>query len=146
MTLLGKARPKPRFLGNVLGLFFGRCQGHTHKGHSENVLVIMTFRVFSRYFQGIFRVLRRRFQGVFQGIYPMPFLGMPLCPSNKEKNAIVFFVPFWGGASNLDDRQITRLISVRLKHFLYDFWGVFGASFLLFFFYKRPKTPPQKVI
>ena len=48
---------------------------------------------------------------------------------------------------NLDDRQITHLICVRLKHLLYDILGgCLGASFLLFFLYKRPKAPPQKVI
>ena len=33
---------------------------------------------------------------------------------------------------------------VRLKHLLYDFWGGFGASFLLFFLYRRPKHPPKE--
>ena len=45
----------------------------------------------------------------------------------------------------LDDRQITHLICVRLKHLLYArFRGVFWASFLLFVLYEkiRPKTPP----
>ena len=32
-----------------------------------------------------------------------------------------------------DDRQITHLIGVRLKHLLHGFWGVFWAFFLLFF-------------
>ena len=44
----------------------------------------------------------------------------------------------------LDDRQITHLISVHLKHLLYDFWGVFWASFLLFSYHKRSKAPPKK--
>ena len=46
----------------------------------------------------------------------------------------------------LDDRQITHLICVRLKHLLFDFWGGVWASFLLLFFYRRPKTPPKRVI
>ena len=33
----------------------------------------------------------------------------------------------------LDDRQITHLICVRLKHFLYDFWGgVWGLLLVVF--------------
>ena len=41
----------------------------------------------------------------------------------------------------IDDRQITHLIGVRLKHLLYDFWGVFWASFLLISYLKSPKHP-----
>ena len=44
----------------------------------------------------------------------------------------------------LDDRQITHLICVRLKHLLYDFLGVFWASFLLLFLYKSPYHPLKK--
>ena len=42
----------------------------------------------------------------------------------------------------LDNRQITHLICVRLKHLLYDFfWGVLGL-FPVVFLYKRPKATP----
>ena len=42
----------------------------------------------------------------------------------------------------VDDRQITHLIGVRLKHFLYVFLGVFGGPFPVVFLFKRPKTTP----
>ena len=46
----------------------------------------------------------------------------------------------------LDNRQITHLICVRLKHLLYDFLeGVLGL-FPVVFLYKRTKTPPKRVI
>ena len=58
--------------------------------------------------------------------------------------------PERGGGKRVprDDRQITHLICVYLKHLLYAFFlgCVFGASFRLFFFYKRPKAPPKKII
>ena len=44
----------------------------------------------------------------------------------------------------IDDRQITHLMRVRLKHLLYEFWGVFWASFLLFFVCKKGAKPPLK--
>ena len=40
------------------------------------------------------------------------------------------------GISKIDDRQITHLICVRLKHLLCGYLGVFWASFLLFFLYR----------
>ena len=44
----------------------------------------------------------------------------------------------------IDDDQITHLICVRLKFLLYDFGGVFWASFLLFLLYKWPKKNEAK--
>ena len=59
-------------------------------------------------------------------------------------------ISVWKEASHflerLDDRQIAHLICVRLNICYMTFWGVFWASLLLFFLYKRPKTPPKKVI
>ena len=47
---------------------------------------------------------------------------------------------------DIDDRQITHLICVRVKDLLCDFWsGVLGLLPVVFL-YKRPKTPPTKVI
>ena len=40
----------------------------------------------------------------------------------------------------LDDRQITHLIGVRLKHLLYDFLGGVLGLFPVVFLYKVPKT------
>ena len=44
----------------------------------------------------------------------------------------------------LDDRQMTHLICVRLRHLLYAFLGAggFGPSSCCFSFIKRPKTTP----
>ena len=50
-----------------------RCKGHTHKGHREKVLKVVTFRIFSGLCQGIFRVF-----------FPMPFLGVPFWTVPKE--------------------------------------------------------------
>ena len=44
----------------------------------------------------------------------------------------------------LDDRQITHLICVRLRHLLYDFLGGVLRLLPLVLLYKRPKTPPKK--
>ena len=41
-----------------------------------------------------------------------------------------------------NDRRITHLICVRLKHLLYDFWGVLWASFLLFFNIQKALSTP----
>ena len=46
----------------------------------------------------------------------------------------------------LDDRQITHLICVRLKHLLYDFLGGVLGLLPVVFLYRRPQTPPKKVI
>ena len=44
----------------------------------------------------------------------------------------------------LNDRQITHLICVRLRHLLYDlFWGVFWAFYIMKQQEGGPKTPPQ---
>ena len=44
----------------------------------------------------------------------------------------------------IDDRRITHLICVRLRHLLYDFLGGALGPFLMFFLYKRAKAPPKK--
>ena len=46
--------------------------------------------------------------------------------------------------SGLDDRQITHLICVRLKHLLHDFGGLFRVSFMLFLI-KTGQNTPQKI-
>ena len=45
----------------------------------------------------------------------------------------------------LDDRQITHLICVRLKHLLSDFWGGVLGLLPVVSLYRRPKTAPRKV-
>ena len=57
------------------------CKGHTHKGHRENVLKVMNFRVvFSRSFQGVFRVFSSNFR-VFSGCFSLcPFWVCSLDP------------------------------------------------------------------
>ena len=42
----------------------------------------------------------------------------------------------------LDNRQITHLICVRLKHLLYDLLGGVLGLLPVLFLYKRPTTPP----
>ena len=50
-----------------------------------------------------------------------------------------------GLLKSLDDRQITHLICVRLRHFLCDFlWGCFGPFYIRKTTGRRPKTPPPK--
>ena len=52
-----------------------------------------------------------------------------------------------GPSNNLDDRQITHLINVRLRHLLYDFLGgVLGLLPVVSLFKKRPKHPHERVI
>ena len=46
----------------------------------------------------------------------------------------------------LDERRITHLVCARLKYDLYDFFGGVLGLLPFFFLYKRPKTPPEKVI
>ena len=54
-----------------------RCKGHTQKGHREKVLKVINFRVFSRYFQGVFREFQE-FSGCFQGVFPYALSGHAL--------------------------------------------------------------------
>ena len=60
----------------------------------------------------------------------------------KKSEATPFRRPLFCETPSLDDRQITHLICVCLKHFLYDFLrGVFWAFFLLFSYIKAQNTP-----
>ena len=52
-------------------------------------------------------------------------------------NLAIFGIP-------IDDRQITHLICVRLRHLLYDFLGVFWAFYVGKTTGRRPETPPKK--
>ena len=56
------------------------CRGaYTHKGQSEKVLKVMTFRVFPGCFKGIFRVFSESFiSGCFQGVLPYALSGYAL--------------------------------------------------------------------
>ena len=46
-----------------------------------------------------------------------------------------------GKTERIDDRRITHLVCVRLKHLLYDFWGGVLGLLLVVFLHKRTKTP-----
>ena len=65
---------------------------------------------------------------------------LPLGLPTKEGRVCCYY------ADGLDDRQITHLICVRLKHFLYDFLGGVWGLLPVVFLYKRHKTPPKSHI
>ena len=54
------------------------CKGHTHKGHREKKLNVMTFSDFSGCFQGVFGGVFRVFSGCFQGVFPYALSGYAL--------------------------------------------------------------------
>ena len=71
---------------------------------------------------------------------PVP---VTLSTSHQIKTGIrtMLLMSYWG----LDDRQITYLICVRLRHLLYDiFRGCLGPFYKGKTTGRRPKTPPKK--
>ena len=66
--------------------------------------------------------------------------GRMMSPSGVRKRKKTITSINSGEFAKLDDRQITHLISVRLKSFLYDFFGgVWGLG--SFSYIKGPKHP-----
>ena len=62
-------------------------KGHAHRGHSENVLKVKEFRVFSVCFQGAYR----DFSGIFRVFFPMPFVGTPFRPFQAQETTTESF-------------------------------------------------------
>ena len=49
-------------------------------------------------------------------------------------------------SKRVENRQITHLICLCLKHLLYDFWGGALGVLPVVFSYKRPKAPRKQVL
>ena len=78
-----------------------------------------------------------KYMKIFTSLWPQKKNGNSRESTQREGNIHVL---------SSDDRQITHLICVSLKHLLYDFVGGVLGLLPVVFLYKRPKTPPEKVI
>ena len=105
-----------------------KIRKYYEKKHTKSPNFRIFFVIFSNFGFG-------RGFGVYFGVYFGDQRGFVFCTGRKGSQAL----------PSLDDRQITHLICVCLRHLLYDFLrGCFGPpSFCCCFSYQRPKTPPK---